>query len=185
MKKVLFSIVAALFMAVSANAQVYVGGNIGIGSSKLNDGDNVTTYAVLPEVGYNFNKTWAIGTVAGFGKGNPVSIEGESANYVTVQPYVRCTFFHSQFVNVFVDGGFGYIHYNHAGNPGGASVNAWQVGLKPGLAVNLNSKISFVAHVGFLGYKTAKPDYSGAPTSDAWGMDLDGNNVTFGINYNF
>lgn len=185
MKKFLFSMVAALFMTVSASAQVYLGGNLGIASTKVNDGDNVTTYAVLPEIGYNINNTWAIGTVVGFGKGNPVNIEGESRNYVTVQPYVRGTFFHSKYVNLFVDGGFGYTHYNHAGENHGSSINEWQVGLKPGLAINLNPKFSFVAHVGFLGYKDAKYDHDNAPDNNAWGVDLNGNNVTFGFYYNF
>lgn len=185
MKKVLLAMVAALFMTVSANAQVYLGGNFGIASTKVNDGDNVTTYAILPEIGYNIDKTWAIGTVVGFGKGNPVSIEGESSNYVTVQPYARLTFFHSKYVNVFTDCGFGYTHYNHAGERNGASVNEWQVGFKPGLAVNLNPKFSFMAHIGFLGYKNAKYDYDNAPDNNAWGVNLDGNNVTFGFYYNF
>ena len=48
---------AVAFVAVAANAQVYVGGNVGIASSKSGNGDNVTTYKVLPEVGYNINKT--------------------------------------------------------------------------------------------------------------------------------
>ena len=56
MKKVLMTLAVA-FVAVAANAQVYVGGNVGIASSKSGNGDNVTTYKVLPEVGYNINKT--------------------------------------------------------------------------------------------------------------------------------
>ena len=65
MKKVLMTLAVA-FVAVAANAQVYVGGNVGIASSKSGNGDNVTTYKVLPEVGYNINKDWAVGTTLGF-----------------------------------------------------------------------------------------------------------------------
>ena len=50
MKKVLMTLAVA-FIAVAANAQVYVGGNVGIGSSKSGDADAVTTYKVLPEIG--------------------------------------------------------------------------------------------------------------------------------------
>lgn len=185
MKKFLMTVVATALVAVSANAQVYVGGNFGVASSKVKGGESVTTYAVLPEIGYNLNKDWALGTTVGFGKGTPVEIEGESSNYLTVAPYARYTFVHSKFVNVFMDGGFGYTHYNHAGSPLSTSVDVWNVGLKPGVAVNLSSKFSFVAHVGFLGWKTSKPDYDGAKSSNAWGVDLDGNNVTFGFYYNF
>ena len=52
MKKLFLSMVVAL-MAVSASAQVYVGGGVGIGSSKVDaDGaESVTTYKFVPEVG--------------------------------------------------------------------------------------------------------------------------------------
>ena len=178
---------AVAFIAVAANAQVYVGGNVGIASSKIGDADAVTTYKVLPEIGYNINQNWAIGTTAGWGKGNPVKIEDEpqkNQNYFTVEPYVRYTFVRSKYINAFVDGGFGYTHVNHA-HGAAASVNAWSVGVKPGISVNLSPKVSFVAHVGFAGWKSAKADVDGAKSSDAWGVDLDGNNVTFGVYYNF
>ena len=184
MKKVLMTLAVA-FVAVAANAQVYVGGNVGIASSKSGNGDNVTTYKVLPEVGYNINKDWAVGTTLGWGKGTPVNIEGESRNYFTVQPYARYTFVHSKYVNVFVDGGFGYTHYNHAHHVlGTPSVNEWSVGLKPGVAVNLNQKLSFVAHVGFAGWKSVKQKGSSVD-AHTWGASLDGNNITFGVYYNF
>ena len=146
-----------------------------------------TKYLLSPEIGYNINQNWAIGTTAGWGKGNPVKIEDEpqkTQNYFTVEPYVRYTFVRSKYINAFVDGGFGYTHVNHA-HGAAASVNAWSVGVKPGISVNLSPKVSFVAHVGFAGWKSAKADVDGAKSSDAWGVDLDGNNVTFGVYYNF
>lgn len=182
MKKFLMSLAAAAMVAVSASAQVYLGGNVGVASSKLVGGESITTYKVLPEIGYNLDNDWAIGTVAGWGKGTPVSIEdartsSDVVGYFKVEPYVRYTFVHSKYVNVFCDGAFGYTHFNHTGN-------AWNAGLKPGIAVNLNKSFSFVAHAGFLGYKNYK--VKGAnKSSHAWGADLDGNNLTFGLNYNF
>ena len=62
MKKILMTLAVA-FVAIAANAQVYVGGGVGIGSSKEGSHDAVTTYKVLPEIGYNVNKDVAIGTV--------------------------------------------------------------------------------------------------------------------------
>src|SRR3712207_4356774 len=103
MKKFFMTLVAAVMIAASADAQVYLGGSFGVGSTKIGDGDNVTTYQVLPEVGYNINNDWAVGTVLGFGKGKPTEIQGESSNYFKVEPYVRYTFVHSKYVNVFSD----------------------------------------------------------------------------------
>ena len=177
MKKILMTLAVA-FVAIAANAQVYVGGGVGIGSSKEGSHDAVTTYKVLPEIGYNVNKDVAIGTVIGWGKGAPTEIEQDNLrNYITVQPYVRYTFAHTKYVNAFVDGSLGYTHYH-------GKTNAWSAGLKPGIAVNLNKKVSFVAHVGFAGWQSVK--VKGLPKdSHAWGANLDGNHITFGAYYNF
>ena len=186
MKKILMTLAVA-FIAIAANAQVYVGGNIGIGSSKMGNADNVTTYKFLPEVGYNINEDWAVGTTIGWGKGEghaPTEIMSETNNYMTVAPYVRYTFVHNKYVNVFVDGGFGYYHINHA-KSGAVSYNNWEAGIRPGVAVNLSPKLSFETHVGFAGWSSTKADVSGAKASNAWGVNLDGNNVTFGVYYNF
>ena len=182
MKKILMTLAVA-FVAVAANAQVYVGGSLGVASSEIQGGDDVTTYQVLPEIGYNINNNWAIGTVLGWGKGKPVSIETETNNYVTFQPYARFTFAHSKFVNAFIDGIVGYTHYNHA-HVGGSSYDQWTIGLKPGVAVNLSKKVSFVAHVGFAGWKSVKQKGSSVD-AHTWGASLDGNNITFGVYYNF
>ena len=174
------TLVAAV-IAVSASAQqVYVGGTLGIGVSKVKGGDEVTTYKVLPEVGYSFNDDWAIGTVLGWGKGNPVSVDDAKttqARFFTVSPYVRYTFMNYRFVNVFVDGGVGYTHYNDA------DASLVNIGLAPGVSINLNEHLSFVTHVGFLGWKHVEPKTGKG--SDAFGLAVDGNNITFGLYYNF
>ena len=81
-------------------------------------------------------------------------------------------------VDFFIDGGFSYKHYNDR-------ANEWTVGLKPGVALNLNKTVSIVAHAGFVGYKTIKATYDGAKSSNAWGVDLDGNNLSLGVLLNF
>ena len=68
MKKIIMTLAAAI-IAVSASAQVYMGGSVGISSVKIGGGDSETTYKVLPEIGYNLNDKWAIGAYLGFGKG--------------------------------------------------------------------------------------------------------------------
>jgi len=65
MKKILMTMVAALGLAISANAQVYVGGGFAV-QGHDNGNDTYTTYKFLPEVGYNLNDNWAVGTVFGW-----------------------------------------------------------------------------------------------------------------------
>lgn len=173
MKKI-FMTMAAVVVAMTASAQVYVGGSFGVGSVEDND-FSYTNYSFVPEVGYNLDENWAIGTTIGW--------EGASkggAKAFTVSPYVRYTFLQSKLVNVFVDGGFGYSHLY--GNQRDADMLS--VGVKPGVAVNLSDKLSFVTHVGFLGY-THQKDHNTDRKIDSWGLNLDGNNIMFGLYYNF
>ena len=77
---------AVACVAIAASAQVYVGGSVGVSNSKMGDADEVTTYQFLPEVGFNLDENWAIGTVIGWGKGNPVDIvaAGTENNYFQI-----------------------------------------------------------------------------------------------------
>lgn len=174
MKKLFLSMVVAM-MAISASAQVYVGGGLGIASSKVDvDGaESVTSYKFVPEVGYNLNDDWAVGVAFGWQGSNK---GGEKA--VFVNPYARYTFIHSKIVDVFVDGGVGYEH--QYGN--GKDVDIYAIGFKPGLAVKLTSHLNFVTHVGFIGYEHEK---AGDVKVNSFGLDVDGRNIIFGINYKF
>ena len=159
-----------------------MGGSVGISSVKLGGADAETTYKVLPEIGYNLNDKWAIGAAFGFGKGScdlmNDAFNNGTQEYFTINPYARYTFVKSKHVNVFMDGGIGYTHFNDV-------ANLFQVGLQPGVAVNLGGKLSFVTHFGFLGYGNLDPDLDGAESSSVFGFDLSGQNITFGLYYNF
>lgn len=172
MKKIVLTLVAAV-VAVCASAQVYVGGNVGIASVKVGDADAETSYKFIPEIGYQFSNDWAIGIVFGWGKGNPVTVENvnASANTFELNPYARYTFLRSKMVSAFMDGSVGYKHYSNYGDE-------YAFGIKPGVSLDFNRNFSLVAHVGFLGYKNYKPDFGSS--SNAWGVDLDTNNITLG-----
>src|SRR5574344_993412 len=112
MKKLILTLIAAIVVAVSADAQVYVGGGFAVEGHNIDYGSfdkNSTIYKFLPEIGYNINNTWAVGTVVGW--------QGETENNVktfSVDPYVRATFLHTKYINVFVDGTVGYSHVYNA-----------------------------------------------------------------------
>lgn len=57
MRKIFMTLVA-LVMTVAANAQVFVGGEVGFWR---NYEDNHTSFTVAPQVGYNITDKWAIG----------------------------------------------------------------------------------------------------------------------------
>lgn len=176
---------ATMFIAVCANAQVFVGGTAGIANTGGEGLSDKTTFKILPEVGYNINKNWAVGTVLGYEDGS-FSMLGRSsslAGYVKafeIAPYARYTFVRSKLVNLFVDGGFGFA----AGSASNVDFTAFRVGFQPGLAVNLNKNFSLVTKVGFLGYEAVNPEGDHNNTH-AFGFNVNGNNIQFGLYYNF
>lgn len=180
MKKI-FMTLAAVCVAATMNAQVYVGGSLGINAwnSQENVGDkSETTFKILPEIGYNINDSWAIGTVIGYESDKWTGVNGMSESAFTIAPYARYTFAKLGKVNLFLDGGFGFKTAKDA------DWNEFSVGVQPGVAVALSDKISFVSHFGFLGYDVFNPEGEKNNISK-FGLDLDGNNLTFGLYYNF
>ena len=184
MKKI-FMTLAAVCVAATMNAQTYIGGGLGL-TSTSHDGNTETNIKLMPEVGYNLNDSWAIGIALGYGENkNTVkhdNVEVSTKTKVfTVNPYARYTFAKFDKVNLFIDGGLDYTHKDVAGD----KTNEFAVGLKPGIAVNLNDKLSFVAHAGFLGYVNEKADREGAKAYNTFGFNLDGSALSFGFYYNF
>ncbi len=173
MKKIFMTLVAAV-VAVIVNAQVFIGGGVGFANTSNGD-DDVTTYKFMPEVGYTFNEDWAAGVAFGWEGLNKGGVKT-----VSVNPYVRMNLVKSGMVNVFIDGSVGYAHTYNAGY----DQDEFSVGLKPGVAFNLNSKLSFVTHIGFIGYEHEKDNNTKAKLN-TWGVDVDGSNIIFGVYYNF
>lgn len=184
MKKMMMTL-AAIAVAATMNAQGYIGGSLGFESASQ-DGNSETFFKIMPEVGYNLSDNLAVGIVLGYGE-NKTSVKENGVKTTakvkafTVSPYARYTFAKFDKVNLFVDGSVAYTHTDYTGD----KTNAFSVGLKPGVAVNLNDKLSFVAHAGFLGYKNEKADHEGAKAFNTFGFDLDGSDLSFGFYYNF
>lgn len=181
MKKLLLTLLVAV-SALTASAQVYVGGEVGLWR---NNDANRTEFSIQPEVGYALSDNWAIGLNIGYAH---YYESGAKINGFVAMPYARYTCLKWGAVNLFLDGGFGFNTYKAKGYD--ESYNAWQVGVSPGIAVNLHKNISFVAHVGFLGYRDSDDDGGyGAPASvfgdDGFGFKLSGNDLRFGLYYNF
>jgi len=185
MKKFLLTIVAVL-TAVNMNAQFYAGGSIGFGSVKpVGGGDSEFLFKILPEIGYNINDKWAAGIVIGYTKGDFTMGSGVddfgNANGVAreafiVSPYARYTAVEWEPVKLFLDGELGFASIKNAGS-------YFNLGVSPGIAITLTDQISFVTHLGFLGFENRSPEGSGKSGSK-FGIDFR-NNCSFGVYYNF
>ena len=137
-------ILASTVMAMSVNAQVYVGGGIGVSTTGGDNTDDVTSYKFVPEIGYTINSEWAAGMAFGWEGSNK-----GGAKTFSINPYVRYNVINGKVVNVFLDGSVEFGHKYNAG----FDDDFFGVGLKPGVAFKVNEKISVVTHIGFIGYE--------------------------------
>ena len=170
MKKIVFFLFATMLVA-SVKAQVYVGGTVGLWH---NDDLDATFFKLEPEVGYNLSEKWAVGGVLAFAHGKT---DGSKYNAFALAPYARYSYYENKIVRLFVDGGFGFSTQKVKGAD---SVNGFEIGFKPGIAIKLNSKFSAVAKCGFLGYRD---DYM---TGDnGYGFAFTSEDLSFGFHYEF
>ncbi|MCD7900635.1 MAG: porin family protein [Bacteroides sp.] len=181
MKKILLLLVV-IVAATSVSAQVYVGGNVGFWRD---DDADYTNFRFEPEIGYNLDNQWALGINLGYlhskGKYNLIGYEGTvKLNALMAAPYVRYTYLEAGIVRLFLDGGFGFTTWKVKGHD---SENGFEIGIKPGIAIKLNDRISLTGKVGFVGYRD---DYLyAADDSNGFGLSLAGEDLTVGISVNF
>ena len=186
MKKFLVMIVVAL-ATISANAQIYVGGELGVWRDT--DADQ-TAFTLAPGAGYEFNEKWAAGGELLF------STVTDDYTKFAIAPYARWTFFNSDRVKLFLDMGFGisvtnfdnkvFVDVEESGDgditiEADDDVTGFRIGVQPGIAFKLNKHFSVLAKVGFLGYDN---EYEKAGR-EGFGMKLNGENLSFGIEYTF
>ena len=188
MKKILL-LAVVMFASLNASAQFYVGGSVGFGSVKpVGGGDSEFIFRILPEMGYNLNDQWAVGAVLGYQKGFPYTgqnlgtgeyntlYSSSKAEAFTIAPYVRYTAMEWDMVKFFFDGGMAFQSIKDTGTN-------ISLGVRPGVALSLTDEISFVAHLGFLGFENFSPKGDGKSGS-SFGLDF-ANNCSFGVYFNF
>ncbi|MCM1021470.1 MAG: porin family protein [Muribaculum sp.] len=179
MKKIL-TLAIVLIATLTASAEGwYAGGNVGF---NRNTTDNKTGVIIMPEVGYNFTERAAIGATLGY---EHQYNDGLKLDLVKISPYLRYTYAKIGMVDLFIDGGVDVgIGHSKAYGDGGCAV-VWGIGLKPGVAFNINEKFSLVAHIGYLGYQGANKKARNVGEPNSFGFGLDGNDISLGFYYKF
>ena len=180
---------AAVCVAATMNAQVYVGGTLGF-KSLSSDGNSASSFTINPELGYNLDENLAVGISLGYTTSN-IAFDKDGAfagkldkntNTFSIAPYVRYTFAKLDKVNFFCDG---MINYISTGNSD-SKINTFGVGVQPGVAVNLNDKVSFVAKLGEIGYANAKGNWDNAVAVNSFNFSLSSlAALNFGLYFNF
>lgn len=168
MKKV-FLTFALMLTTMFASAQFYVGGGIGFGKSEISDVE-MTEFTFTPEIGYTINEDWTVGAAI------EVDWTKDVSTAFAVNPYVRYTFFKAGNFSFFADG---VVELGSIKPEEGDSQFCWGIGVKPGIAYSFTENIAIAGHLGWLGHRSYDD------IGEATAIQLNGNNLSFSIYYNF
>lgn len=190
MKKIITTLllaVAALGTATQANAEGwYLGGNVGF-MHESRKGVTTNEFSLQPEFGYNFSDRWAFGGSVGYTYRNYAG-EDTNMNLFNINPYARFTYFRTSnnLVQLFVDGGVGFgIGSTSVGDNDTDTACTYEIGFKPGIAINITDHFTVLAHLGFLGYQGANDAAKDGGAVERGGVNFDTRNLTIGFYYNF
>lgn len=186
----LFLTFAVVFLAVAANAQVWMGGSFGFNSTKATkNADPIYSYSIAPEVGYTFADGWDVAVALGYAGSytknvttlpilGDVTTTGTVSQY-SVEPYVRYTAFELGNVGFFLDCGGKYSYSKENVTVGSTSTaettNSYWVGIQPGVKFAASDKITVAARIGSLGYGATKNGMS------SFGLNVDNSAFTLGL----
>lgn len=179
MKKLLLSLFIVL-ASITANAQFYVGGQVGF---SRNATDNVTTLQIAPEFGYDFNEKWAFGGVLDYQYGYQDKV---NLNIFEISPYARYKFARvaDDKLKFFVDGGVGFGVQKVTGYDTGF---IYHIGFRPGMSYSFNEHWTILAHLSQLGWEgaTDKATHAyGRKNCFTWNI-FNWNDLMFGLYYSF
>ena len=183
---------AAVAVAATMNAQVWVGGEVGFTSDHQNGVGTENVFTIKPEIGYSldekFDVALAIGYTHSSDKINKNLGGGKFyANAFEINPYVRYKFVKAGNFFAFIDGGISYAttHYSgrYQGEKASKNENAFGVSIVPGIAYSVSDKVTLVSHLGeglYFNHAWMKDVYR----TNSVGLRLF-NGISFGAYYNF
>lgn len=177
--------------------KIWIGGSIAAYSAENKYGGAKSSgfnFNLMPEIGYTMTENIGLGINLGYGQekiqtatsaDGILGVGGETnLQKFTIAPFVRYTYLKSDMVGLFVDGTIGYTYGKDKDSD--EKLNQYEIGFRPGVALNVSNKVAFTAKFGFLGYQHSKfDDGSGDEKNNKYGLDLDLSNVRLGVNVFF
>lgn len=152
-----------------------------------NNKTNTSTLQLFPEAGWRFNRTWAAGVMLGYGLSNEKNDGNTKHTHVfKFSPFARYYYMHQGPFNLYIDGGVGYNHISPAGNETLNRKNGFEVGLRPGVCVDLTKGFCLCLRMGFAGYRNnyfvGEEHEIG---NDGWGLRFAPEEVMIGLELEF
>jgi outer membrane protein len=207
MKKIIFSSLLLLALAVVINAQpaagdFFVGGNVGLYGSTDKTKSGGTTHkdqttfhiTVLPVAGFFVSDKLAVGGRLGVSS-YVYKYPDQTHNKTTsmsfhIQPFARYYLISGQ-GGIFVEGLVGFSagtrkeFYTGSGNIETRTVNI-EAGFRPGIYYYITPKVALEGMFGWAGFSNDIEDNDGNKSIESdYGLDLDASTVYFGFTYTF
>ena len=172
MQKKWFIFVVLLFLAIPAQAQWFVGGNV---SLHANFEDKSAGVVLRPDVGYTFKNNIAVGAnliVDYFGYTPSESEKRESNITFGLAPYIQYYFVHIGKFSFYLDGGLEVSRYTSQ------DTAYWRFipYISPGLEISLTEHWAFLGTLGRLEYDSFNQNVR---------FSLEGSAFSAGLYYNF
>lgn len=180
MKKfIAIALMVVASLSVSAE-DLYIGGSVGYWHDDTADSDS---FVIKPEIGYKINETWGVGATIGY----TYAKTDVKAHLFEFAPYARYTYFRTgnDMLELFVDGGVGLGIGSTKYDDDSETAVYWNLGFRPGVAINITDKFTFETKFGFLGYQGADKNAEAAGIHKCGGLDFSTQQLTFGFFYNF
>lgn len=170
-------LVLSFFLAYGASAQVWMGGSFGLSTSKEKGQKRLTDFRILPEFGTYFLDNVALGLKFGYShweEGIPDS--KLRYNGWMIAPFVRYSFLNRDIGELFVDAQIMYERGKE--KKFDTKFRTLEVGIYPGVKVNLNDRLALLGKFGFLGYTYEKV---GGSKTNSWGLEADLDRLELGL----
>ncbi len=184
MKKfILAAIVAAT--SICANAQVWMGGSLGFDVvNPEGDKNNTTNFSIAPVVGYSLSEKWDIALEFGYKSQSYENDALSTKDNFYVAPFARYNFAKCGIATFFVDGGFAFGSSEMSVDSEGCVNNyedksTFQIGLRPGVKVELSHKVELDAKLGWLGYRSV------TDVKSRYGFNVNNEALSFGMTWKF
>ncbi len=181
MKKIILAAMIAVF-SVSANAQVWVGGDFGFGFSKADsDAKTANKITVSPQVGYMLNDKFGIYADVNFDSYKGALTNDKALSSFGFDVAARYIFAKSGIASFFIDGGVGMNFFNKSRG------NVMGIVFVPGIKIAASEKVELVARLGGIGarFGNKKAQESGAAPKSEYGLNVQNSAISFGVAYNF
>ena len=172
-----------------------------------------TSFKIIPEIGYKVDDAFSVGVQVGYAHGlaafgsltvsdlkgivttaasaaTDLAEEDMKLNSFTIQPYLRYNVVNFGKAKLFLEGYVGYTNINLKDESGSSNaadetkVNAFELGIRPGVSISLSDKLDVVGKIGTLGFLSAKESESDVSLT-RFGLDVDSYNVLVGFNFHF